>query len=252
MENNVVMFAIASLLIFFSSSINAQSRISVSPAPAPAAPKLVNLTDLLTHAGPYATFLNYAQSTKVIQTFQNQANNSDQGITLFVPKNEAFNNQKKPSLSNLTTDKLKYLMLFHGVAKYYTLADFSNLTLLNTFSGDALNVSDVSGTVYLKSGWTTTKISSSVLATRPVAIYEVDKVLLSKSIFGTNIPPTPAPAPAPDASSRPTLAADAPGSQESDSSSPLASSPPSSSHKVMMSFGPLTQVVLAMAVASAL
>lgn len=239
MDYTVVVCAIASLLIF-SSPINARKSISQSPAPAPS-PSFVNLTDLLTLAGPYATFLKYTQSTEVIDTFQNQANNTD-GITLFVPNNEAFSKQKNPSLSNLTTDQLKSLCLFHGLAFYYTLADFNNLTQVKTFAGTYLNVTDDSGTVNLNSGWTRTKITSAVLSTRPVAVYEVKNVLLPESIFGTNIPPTQAPAPSPVAPSSSSPAADAPGSEKGDNGD-LASSPastPSSSHKVMMSFGPLS------------
>ena len=37
------------------------------------------------------------------------------------------------------------------------------------------------------SGWTNTKASSSVHSTDPVAVYQVDKVLLPEAIFGTDI-----------------------------------------------------------------
>ncbi|XP_050207214.1 fasciclin-like arabinogalactan protein 7 [Mercurialis annua] len=175
---------------------------SPAPAPAPISP-YVNLTDLLSVAGPFSTFLGYLESTKVIDTFQNQANNTDEGITIFVPKDRAFSSLKKPSLSNLTQDQLKQLVLFHALPHYYSLAEFKNLSQLSpvsTFAGAgeyALNFTDMSGTVLLDSGWTRTKVSSSVHSTDPVAIYQVDKVLLPEAIFGTDIPPMPAPAPAP-------------------------------------------------------
>ncbi|VFQ62135.1 unnamed protein product [Cuscuta campestris] len=255
MDCTVVVCAIASLLIF-SSPINARKSISQSPAPAPG-PAFVNLTALLTVAGPFSTFLNYSQSTKVIETFQNQANNTEEeGITLFVPKDQAFSSKHMGnSLSNLTADQLKSLFLFHGVSHYYTLADFNNLTKVNTFAGDALNVTDVSGTVILDSGRTSTTIISAVLSTYPVAIYEVDKVLRPVSIFGTSMPPSEAPAPSPVAASPSSVpgAADAPGSEKGDSSDSTSSpnSTPSSSHKVTISFGPLGLGVLGMAAASA-
>jgi hypothetical protein len=37
-----------------------------------------------------------------------------------------------------------------------------------------------------------------VYSADPVALYQVNKVLLPEAIFGTDIPPVPAPAPAPD------------------------------------------------------
>ncbi|XP_019194373.1 PREDICTED: fasciclin-like arabinogalactan protein 7 [Ipomoea nil] len=232
-------FVIASLMIFSCSmpAVNAQS-ISLSPAPAPA-PDFVNLTDLLSVAGPFHTFLNYIETTKVVETFQNQANDTKEGLTLFVPKDDAFSKKTKQALSNLTADQLKSVFLYHALPHYYSLSDLRNLSQvgpISTFAGgqlSALNFTDVSGTVHLNSGWTSTKISSAVHATYPVAIYQVDKVLLPEAIFGTDIPPTPAPAPSPDIAP----AADAPASDKGisgDSTSPT-SSPPSSSHKIMSS-----------------
>ncbi|RVW97512.1 Fasciclin-like arabinogalactan protein 7 [Vitis vinifera] len=182
---------------------------SLSPSPAPApAPPYVNLTDLLSVA------------------------------------DDAFKSLKKPSLSNLTEDQLKSLLLFHALAHYYSLADFKNLSQLSpvsTFAGGqyTLNFTDVSGTVHIGSGWTNTKVSSSVHSTDPVAVYQVDKVLLPEAIFGTDIPPTPAPAPAPDISP----AADAPTASD-EAGSPRASSTPSSSYRII-SLGVWSQMVLA-------
>ncbi|XP_044494139.1 fasciclin-like arabinogalactan protein 7 [Mangifera indica] len=233
-------------LLFLCSASNAQKVASppspsVSPTPAPApAPAYVNLTDLLTVAGPFHTFLNHLESTKVLDTFQNQANNTEQGITIFVPKDDAFNSLKSPSLSNLTKDQLKQLCLFHALPQYYSLSDFKNLSQggpVNTDAGGgySLNFTDDSGTVLLNSGWTRTKVSSSVYSTDPVAVYQVDKVLLPEAIFGTNIPPVPAPAPAPV-----TPAADAP---SVDGSSPKSS--PAKSSGVVINWGIWSKLVLA-------
>jgi len=194
------------LVILCSTSASAQivGAPSLSPTPAPApAPDFVNLTELLTVAGPFSIFLGLLESTKVIETFQNQANNTEEGITVFVPKDDAFKSLKNPSLSNLTQDQRKSLCLFHGLSHYYTLSDFKNLSgssPVMTLAGGqyTLNFTDTSGTVRLGSGWTNTKVSSSVHSTDPVAVYQVDNVLLPEAIFGTDIPPTPAPAPAPD------------------------------------------------------
>ncbi|KAL0405092.1 UNVERIFIED_CONTAM: Fasciclin-like arabinogalactan protein 7 [Sesamum latifolium] len=187
------LMACGALVLLFFTSANAQIP-SPSPAPAPA-PDYVNLTDLLSVAGPFHTFLNYLQSTK---------------------------------------DQIKSLCLFHALPHYYTLADFRNLSQQNpiqTFAGGSyvLNFTDNSGTVRLDSGWTKTKVISAVHATDPVAIYETDKVLLPEAIFGTDIPPTPAPSPAPEIAP----AADSPDDRgkSSDSSSPTSA--PSSSHRIL-------------------
>ncbi|KAG9145454.1 hypothetical protein Leryth_021451 [Lithospermum erythrorhizon] len=86
-----------------------------------------NITDLLSVAGPFHTFLNYLVSTKVIDTFQDRANNTEEGITIFVPKDSAFTSLQTP-LKNLTNDQLKSLLLFHALPHYYSLSDFKNLS----------------------------------------------------------------------------------------------------------------------------
>uniref|UniRef100_A0A2P2JJ76 Uncharacterized protein MANES_S074300 n=1 Tax=Rhizophora mucronata TaxID=61149 RepID=A0A2P2JJ76_RHIMU len=209
MESSMICLLSSTLLVLFSPAAYAQTAsppaptTTPSPAPAPA-PAYVNLTHLLSVAGPFNTFLGYLESTKVIDTFQNQANNTEEGVTIFAPTNKAFSSLKNPSLSKLTQNQLKQLMLFHALSHYYSLADFKNLSRVgpvSTFAGAglfALNFTDISGNVHLDSGWSKTKISSSVDSTDPVAVYQVEKVLLPEAIFGTDIPPTVAPAPAPE------------------------------------------------------
>lgn len=110
----------------------------------------------------------------------------------------------------------------------------------------------MSGTVHLTSGWANTKVSSAVRATYPVAVYQVDKVLLPEAIFGTDIPPTPAPAPAPAPAPTPAPVVDiapAADSPDADNGKAIAvaspdSTSPSSSHR-MMSWGVLNHLVLA-------
>ncbi|GAA0170603.1 cell adhesion molecule [Lithospermum erythrorhizon] len=218
------------------------------PAPAPApTPDYVNITDLLSVAGPFHTFLNYLESTKVIDTFQDRANNTEEGITIFVPKDSAFSSLKTPSLKNLTNDQLKSLLLFHALPHYYSLSEFKNLSTqvspVNTLAGYPLNFTDDSGTIHINSGWTLTKVSSSVHASVPVAIYQVDKVLLPIAIFGTDIPPTAAPAPSPISDIAP--AADAPGDKDGSASSSPTSSPSSSSSFKIVNDGILSHLILA-------
>ncbi|KAL5729769.1 hypothetical protein ACHQM5_002671 [Ranunculus cassubicifolius] len=237
---------VCSLLVWLSCPlVNAQSigsppTSSPTPAPAPA-PAYVNLTDLLSVAGPFQTFVKYLETTKVLETFQNQANDTEEGITIFVPKDKAFSSLKKPSLSKLTQDQLKSVILFHALPHYYSLSDFKNLSQsspVSTFAGGqyVLNFSDVSGTIRMSSGWTDTTVSSSVHSTDPVAIYQIDKVLLPQAIFGTPPPPSPAPAPAPSPDN-----ADADSPRGAGSSS--GSTPDSSSSHMIITWGALKYLV---------
>ncbi|XP_062198397.1 fasciclin-like arabinogalactan protein 7 [Phragmites australis] len=186
------------------SSPPAPAPVSLPPTPAPApAPHYVDLAQLLSVAGPFHTFLNYLEKTNVIETFQSQANKTDEGITIFVPKDSAFALLKKSTFSNLTADQLKTLLLYHALPKFYSLAEFKNLSALNpvnTFAGSpyTLNLTDDMGSIYVQSMWSNPKIASSVYATDPVAIYALNKVLLPMQIFSKDPPLAPAPAPAPE------------------------------------------------------
>jgi uncharacterized surface protein with fasciclin (FAS1) repeats len=174
-----------------------------SPAPAPG-PHHVDLADLLSVAGPFHTFLDYLQQTNVLETFQHQANSTKEGISIFVPKNSAFAALKETTFVNLTKDQLKSLILYHALPKFYSLAEFNKLSSQNpvpTFAGSqyTLNFTDDMGSIHVKSMWSNPKISSSVLSTYPVAVYEVNKVLLPMQIFKSEPALAPALAPAPDA-----------------------------------------------------
>ncbi|KAK9091950.1 hypothetical protein Syun_026861 [Stephania yunnanensis] len=206
----MLMFAITLVVLLLSTAIPTCTAKHATPAPTPTPapsppPNYVNLTDLLTVAGPFHKFLNLLEQTQVLDAFQNQANNTQQGITIFVPKDQAFNSLKNPSLSNISLSQLKSLILYHALPHYYSLADFKNLSQSNpvgTFAGGKfmLNFTDVFGSVHVSSGWTNTKITSSVRSTDPVAVYQVDQVLIPEAIFGNPPPPSPpppAPAPAP-------------------------------------------------------
>ncbi|KAI4967299.1 hypothetical protein ZWY2020_028745 [Hordeum vulgare] len=213
MEFKAAVFTAAALAVLLCSPASAQKSppapapVSVSippslaPAPAPA-PRYVDLAALLDVAGPFHTFLTYLQKTNVIETFQRQANKTDEGITIFVPKDSAFAALKKSTFSNLTGDQLKTLLLYHAFPKYYPLAQFRNLSVLNpvdTFAGSpyTLNLTDDMGTITV-SPCGQAKISSSVYATKPIAVYSINKVLLPMQLFSKDPPLAPAPAPAPE------------------------------------------------------
>jgi Fasciclin domain len=173
-----------------------------SPAPSPAVHH-VNITDLLTHAGPYRNFLSYLIQTNVIDIFQSQANDTKSGgLTLFAPSDSAFASLQKNTFSNLTNDQLKTLLLYHAFPHYYTLSNFQNLSTQNpvtTFAGGSytLNLTYDMGTIHVVSSWFSAKIISSTYATSPVAIYTLDMVLIPKELFTVEpaLAPTPAPPP---------------------------------------------------------
>ncbi|CAL5016433.1 unnamed protein product [Urochloa decumbens] len=171
--------------------------------------KRVNLTAILTLDGPFRAFLGYLQQTNLVEVFQNQAYLTDQGITIFVPVDTAFAAIKPPGLSGLSRHQLKNLMMSHSLAKHYELAEFEGLSRIGpvtTLAGGlfTVNVTYDAGAVHVRSRWADAKVVGSVSVDAPMAIYELDRVLLPDALFRAqppvaavpDAPAAPPPAPA--------------------------------------------------------
>jgi uncharacterized surface protein with fasciclin (FAS1) repeats len=142
----------------------------------------VDLADLLDVAGPFQIFLGYLQKTSVIQTFQDQVDNTKVGITMFVPRDSAFAELKK---TRLTKGQIKSLLLYHALPKFYSLNGLSELgrrkrNLVATFAGSqyTLNLTEHLGSIRVKSIGSNAKIISAMYSRALVSVYEVDKVFL--------------------------------------------------------------------------
>lgn len=232
--------------------------LTPTPAPAPApAPAIANLTDLLKVAGPFNSFLSLLEASDLIPTLQAQANNTNQGITVFAPSDTAFASLPKKTLSNLTAVQKKTMLLAHCIAKFYTLQDFQNFsnpanTMASGTNGGKynLNITANGGAVTVSSGYVTTPITSTVHVTDPVALYTVGRILLPEDIFGL---PSPSPAPAPTPVSVPAPAADSSspkGATATDSSSGAPAGGPSSKHSAASFVGVQQSIYLIVAIAA--
>jgi len=195
-----IIFATAVLAVALSSPAVAHETKNPaapsSPIDLPPPVHHVDLADLLDVAGPFQTFLNYMQRTSVIETIQSQADHTKAGITIFVPRDSAFAALKKkkkkkkttPAIASLTKAQLKSLLLYHALPRFYSLAEVGSLrwrSPVATFAGSrcTLNLTEDIGTIRVRSAWSNAKIGSTVYGTAPVAVYEVDKVLLPSQIF---------------------------------------------------------------------
>lgn len=187
----------------------AELTSTLTPAPAPA-PVFANLTALLSLAGPFKTFLSLLEASNLLTVLQAQANNTQQGITIFAPSDTAFSSLPKKLLANLTADEKKELLLAHCISQFYTLTDFQDFnnpanTMATGSNGGKYNLNitgdgGAAGAVTVSSGYVTTPIISTVHVTDPLALYTVGKVLLPEDIFGLPSP-SPAPAPSPETNS---------------------------------------------------
>ncbi|KAF0890500.1 hypothetical protein E2562_002857 [Oryza meyeriana var. granulata] len=206
-------FAVAFLATALSLSVLLAGALA-RPPPAPArtdagggaapAPqdKGGNLTDVLTLVGPFQTFLMYLRQTNLVAVFEHQAYRTDQGITIFVPVDMAFAAVEPSVLTGLTRNQLKHLLMYHSLAKHYTVAEFEGLSQSNpvtTLAGGryAVNVTYVGSVIHVRSRWADAKVVGSVYETAAMAVYELDSVLLPDVLFRAHppvadTPPVPA------------------------------------------------------------
>lgn len=184
---------------------------ATAPAPAPT-PPWVNVTQVLAQAGDYSTFVNLMIETKVDEVFQRNANQTDTGITIFAPTNEAFTTKLATRLlKNLTEQQKVSLVEYHALNSWVSLgslqlADENQTTTVATYNNGGgkyqLNLTDELGMVQILSGWQIANLTSTLYSQKPVSIFAINEVLLPDDIFGL---PSPAPAPSPS-SGAPTLA----------------------------------------------
>ncbi|KAK9153432.1 hypothetical protein Sjap_000912 [Stephania japonica] len=198
------------------------SAQSPAGAPAPAGP--TNISAILEKAGQYQTLLKLLSSTQVGDQINTQLNNSNQGMTLFAPPDNAFSNLKSGTLNSLNDQEKVALLQFHVLPTFLSISQFQTVSNpLRTQAGDAsngefpLNVTTSGSQVNLTTGVDDAVVANTIYTDGQLAVYQVDKVLLPLNLFG---PPTPAAAPKPEKGSAPSAsdAKDSPGKASSDSS----------------------------------
>ncbi|XP_008793344.2 fasciclin-like arabinogalactan protein 12 [Phoenix dactylifera] len=198
---------------------NAQTSAQPAAAPAPAPPGPTNITKILEKAGQFTTFIRLIKSTKVSDQINNQLNNSDSGLTVFAPPDNAFSSLSAGTLNSLTDQQKVELLQFHVLPSFISMTEFQTVSNpLRTQAGDAnngrfaLNVTTVGNGVNITTGIVNTTVSNTIYSDNQLAVYQVEKVLLPLDIFGP-----PAPAPAPSKAKKGVPVADGPSSTSSDS-----------------------------------
>ncbi|URE08366.1 Fasciclin domain [Musa troglodytarum] len=215
------------LLLLATSGLFGQATGAVAPGPESAP---LNLTGILEKGGQYGTFLRLLKETQVGEQIESQLNNSFNGLTIFAPTDNAFNNLKPGTLNSLTTQEQVSLVLYHVLPRYYTLSTFETTSNpVNTqASGSSgvytVNITSSSNQVNVSTGVNETPVNNILHLDFPLAMYSVDKVLLPPELFGAKPPATsPPPAVAPEKPNKGTPAADGPSA--SAEAAPSAASP---------------------------
>ncbi|CAJ1956651.1 unnamed protein product [Sphenostylis stenocarpa] len=184
------------LLSSFCFILQAQAQ---AQAPAPSSGD-VNLTAILVKGGQFTTLIKLLQDTQQLTQIQSQLNSTSQGFTVFAPTDNAFQNLKSGALNGLGEEQKVQLILYHVTPKYYSLSDL--LTVSNPVRTQAsgregswgLNFTGQGNQVNVSTGIVETQLNNALRQQFPLAVYQVDKVLLPEELFGAK---SPAAAPSP-------------------------------------------------------
>ncbi|KAG2267408.1 hypothetical protein Bca52824_061963 [Brassica carinata] len=143
-----------------------------APAPGPAGP--INLTAILEKGGQFTTFMHLLKITQVGEQVNIQVNSSSEGMTVFAPTDNAFQNLKAGTLNKLTADEQVKLILYHVSPKFYTLDDLlsvSNPVRTQASGRDngvyGLNFTGEANQVNVSTGYVETRVSNALRSQRP-------------------------------------------------------------------------------------
>ncbi|EOA37321.1 hypothetical protein CARUB_v10011002mg [Capsella rubella] len=193
--------ALAPLLLIAAVLLSTKATAQpAAPAPGPAGP--INLTAILEKGGQFTTFIHLLNITQIGSQVNIQLNSSSEGMTVFAPTDNAFQNLKPGTLNKLSSDEQVKLILYHVSPKYYSMDDLlsvSNPVRTQASGRDngvyGLNITGQTNQINVSTGYVETRISNALRQQRPLAVYVVDMVLLPGEMFGEHKLSPIAPAP---------------------------------------------------------
>lgn len=189
------------LLIFLLFLVATFTTISAQGPSTPAGP--INITGILAKAGQFTTFIRLLDNTQESSQINTQLNNSNQGLTIFAPTDNAFSSLPSGTLNSLTDQQKAELIQFHILPTGLSLSQFQTASNpLRTQAGDTengefpLNVTTSGNQVNITTGVVNTAVTNTIYTDGKLFVYQVDSVLLPLQLFGSSAP-TMAPAPSP-------------------------------------------------------
>ncbi|KAK4834368.1 hypothetical protein QYF36_021522 [Acer negundo] len=197
--------SLITIFFFFFFFLHCCSKTSAQgPAKAPSGP--LNITAILEKNGQFSLFIRLLGSTQQGDQINTQLNNSNQGLTVFAPTDNAFSSLKAGTLNSLSDEQKIKLVQFHVLPTMMSATQFQTTSNpIRTQAGNSaagefpLNITTSGNQVNLTTGVNQASVSNTLFTGRNLAVYQVDSVLLPAEYFGS---PAPATAPAPSKSDK--------------------------------------------------
>ncbi|KAF2289950.1 hypothetical protein GH714_039275 [Hevea brasiliensis] len=140
------------------------------------------------------------KSTQEADQINTQLNNSNQGLTIFAPPDNAFANLKAGTLNSLSDQEKVQLVQFHILPSFISMSQFQTVSNpLRTQAGNSangefpLNVTTSGNQVNVTTGVNTATVANTIYTDGQLAVYQVDQVLLPLDLFAAPTAPAPAP-----------------------------------------------------------
>uniref|UniRef100_A0A0E0JYX7 FAS1 domain-containing protein n=1 Tax=Oryza punctata TaxID=4537 RepID=A0A0E0JYX7_ORYPU len=220
-------FLVLSLTLATVSVVVSAQAAAAGEAPSPAPTGPLNLTEILTKAGHYNTFIRLLKDTEVssqVSSLLNNDRNAD-GLTVLAPTDAAFGRLRPGTLNRMDAQAQAELVLYHILPKYYGFITFETTT--NPVRTQASGQRGVCTVNVTTAGEEKVNVSSGIMETtlgknplregHPLAVYSLDDVLLPPDMFG--------PAAKKDYGAEAPTAAGKHGKQTASSSSSVAATP---------------------------
>ncbi|KAJ3693816.1 hypothetical protein LUZ60_009296 [Juncus effusus] len=214
-------------------------RTSAQPAAAPGPAGPPNITAILAKAGQFNTLIRLMKTTQVADQIDNQLNNSNSGITIFAPTDNAFTSLPSGTLNSLNDEQKVSLIQFHIVPNYMSTTQFQTASNpLRTQAGNAengeypLNVTSTANQVNISTGVVNATMDNSIFSDGQLAVYQVDQVLLPLKLFGPHVS-APAPAPAEEKKKKKKSTADGPSTDSDADNTDASTAGPTSDRSYM-------------------
>lgn len=174
----------APILIFllFPHQIHTEPAATTAPSPSSSTAWPVDITDILKKGKQFNIFVKFLDAANHLgKQIDTQIITSTDGVTVLAATDGAFSNLPSGTLNKLSDQQKVRLIQFHILPKFYSLDDLETASNpVETLAGGEfmLNFTGSNGQVNVTSGVVETQVSNILRKNFPLAVYEIDKVLL--------------------------------------------------------------------------